>query len=351
MTDAKDTRFTSQTPPPSKRSQRAAIEPWEDAVRRAFDDVNAPQDLCQATLSAIEERRIQMQHEDSAVAKAVAQVPADALRTDEPSAAEPSAVVSRMDMPRAERPRTDAPPAAEPPSAALRKRRFKAVKRIVAAAACVLVVAAGIVGYRAYFSPAAFVGLDVNPSVELAVNEWGVVIDAQALNKDGEELLSDVTLQNKSYEDALDAFLASEGIAALGNDTYIEVSVTTDDETLADRIQQSSNQCLSTSSCEGSCHRVDEETRESAHHAGMGVGKYAAAQLLAELDPTITVEDCEHMSMRELRDRIDACKGESSEQQGESQSQQAGQSQSTGEHVGNGGMHHGHGEKGHRNQG
>lgn len=341
MTDAKDTRFTSQTPPPSKRSQRAATEPWEDAVRRAFDDVHAPQDLCQATLNAIEERRFQMQREDSDVTEAVAQVPAGAPRTDAP----------RAERPRSGASRTDAPPVAEPPAVAPRKRRFSVVKRIAAAAACVLAVAAGIVGFRAYLSPSAFVGLDVNPSVELAVNGWGVVIDAQALNQDGEELLSDVTLQNKSYEDALEAFLASEEIAALGNNAYIEVSVTTDDEILADRIQQSSNQCLSASSCEGSCHRVDEETRESAHHAGMGVGKYAAAQLLAELDPTITVEDCEHMSMRELQDRIEAHQGEGSEQQGEDQSQQTGRSQGQGEHVGDGGMHHGHGETGHRNQG
>ena len=341
MTDAKDTRFTSQTPPPSKRSQRAATEPWEDAVRRAFDDVHAPQDLCQATLNAIEERRFQMQREDSDVTEAVAQVPAVAPRTDAP----------RAERPRSGASRTDAPPVAEPPAVAPRKRRFSVVKRIAAAAACVLAVAAGIVGFRAYLSPAAFVGLDVNPSVELAVNGWGVVIDAQALNQDGEELLSDVTLQNKSYEDALEAFLASEEIAALGNNAYIEVSVTTDDEILADRIQQSSNQCLSASSCEGSCHRVDEETRESAHHAGMGVGKYAAAQLLAELDPTITVEGCEHMSMRELRDRIEAHQGEGSEQQGEGQSQQTGRSQGQGEHAGDGGMHHGHGETGHRNQG
>ena len=206
MTDAKDTRFTSQTPPPSKRSQRAATEPWEDAVRRAFDDVHAPQDLCQATLNAIEERRFQMQREDSDVTEAVAQVPAGAPRTDAP----------RAERPRSGASRTDAPPVAEPPAVAPRKRRFSVVKRIAAAAACVLAVAAGIVGFRAYLSPSAFVGLDVNPSVELAVNGWGVVIDAQALNQDGEELLSDVTLQNKSYEDALEAFLASEEIAALG---------------------------------------------------------------------------------------------------------------------------------------
>lgn len=65
--------------------------------------------------------------------------------------------------------------------------------------------------------------------------------------------------------------------------------------------------CLRQSGCEGSCHRADAEAREDAHYAGMGVGKYRAAQQLMELDDSVTLDDCAGMTMRELHDRIDAC--------------------------------------------
>ena len=43
----------------------------------------------------------------------------------------------------------------------------------------------------------------------------------------------------------------------------------------------------------------------------MGCGRYAAAVELTQLDPTVSVEDCASMTMRELRDRIAACKAAS----------------------------------------
>ena len=39
----------------------------------------------------------------------------------------------------------------------------------------------------------------------------------------------------------------------------------------------------------------------------MGCGRYIAAVELSTLDPNVTVDDCHGMSMREIRNRIDAC--------------------------------------------
>lgn len=303
MTDANDIRTSQSSVSPHPR-KLAASEPWEDAIRQAFDGMHASHELQQATLAAIEAQRSSL----------------------------PAGGEGRAD-------RRVSPKAASCP---MRKRRFRAFRRVVAAAACLLAVAAGVMGYRLYLTPAAYVGVDVNPSLELAVNAVGMVIDAQPLNQDAEAVLQSISLKNQSYEEALGALLASEALASyLVDGAYVEVSVTTDDDALADRLQNDSDVCLDASPCEGSCHRVDSETRESAHHTGMGVGKYEMAKKLAELDPTVNVEDCGQMSMKELRDRIDACLDSGSCEEVSGQQKGSG-SQDAGE--GAGGTHHREGD-------
>lgn len=261
MSKADDNRKTQSVPNTQAVPARPAAEEmrWEDAVREAFDSIKAPDDVRSAALAAIESRRAQA-------------------------------------------------------SATRRKPRFRVVRRALAAAACVLAVAAGVVGFRLYNDPAAYVGIDINPSLELSVNMFGTVVDARALNEDADAVLQDVKVEGASYEDALSMLLGSEALSTyIDNDAYVEVGVTTDDDALASRLRDASDVCLQNASCEGSCHRVEAETRESAHHAGMGVGKYAAAQRLMELDSSVTLDECSDMSMRELRDRIDACGGDSAE--------------------------------------
>lgn len=295
-------------------------EPWEDAVREAFGAVRAPEDLKAATLEAIEARRPQ-------AADAVAPT------EDAPSRSAADTEGSKSDEDDRPAPLLHSGGMAQP--APQRKRGFKVVCRALAAAACLLAVVAGVFGFRLYSQPAAYVGIDINPSLELSVNAFGTVIDARPLNEDADAVLQGVALEGRSYEDALAALLQSEALSTyIDEDAYVSVAVTTDDDALASRLQGASDECLRNSSCNGSCHRVDGETRESAHHAGMGVGKYAAAQQLIELDPSVSLEECAAMSMRELRERIDECGGEP--QEGHHGMGQGGSSQSAGDRRGQG---------------
>ena len=274
-------------------------EPWEGAVREAFDAVRAPEELKAATLEAIEARRPQ---------EGDAAVPIE----DSPSRSAAGARGSKSEE--GDHPALLVHPGKMAQSSPQRKRGFRVVRRALAAAACVLAVAAGVFGFRLYNDPAAYVGLDINPSLELSVYTFGTVIGARPLNEDADAVLQNVVLEGKSYEDALAVLLQSEALSTyIDEGAYVSVGVTTDDDALASRLQGASDACLRSSSCNGSCHRVDGATRESAHHAGMGVGKYTAAQELIELDPSLSLEECADMSMRELRDRIEECGGESQE--------------------------------------
>ncbi|HIZ42609.1 MAG TPA: hypothetical protein H9811_08620 [Candidatus Gemmiger excrementigallinarum] len=53
---------------------------------------------------------------------------------------------------------------------------------------------------------------------------------------------------------------------------------------------------------------------EQAHECGLSYGKYRAYRELAALDPTVTPEAVQGMTMREIRDRIAALTGDASTQ-------------------------------------
>ena len=78
------------------------------------------------------------------------------------------------------------------------------------AAACVLLVlcAGGIFSWL-WFSTKAVVSIDVNPSVALSLNRFEYVIDTQAGNTDGADVLDDVSLKNLKLSTALDALMGA----------------------------------------------------------------------------------------------------------------------------------------------
>lgn len=69
------------------------------------------------------------------------------------------------------------------------------------AAATVLSLGGGTYAY-AKTTPAAYVSVDINPSVELGVNSFGKVISAQAYNEDGQKVLEGTNLVNFDVEKA-----------------------------------------------------------------------------------------------------------------------------------------------------
>lgn len=100
------------------------------------------------------------------------------------------------------------------------------------AAACVLLVlcAGGIFSWL-WFSTKAVVSIDVNPSVALSLNRFEYVIDTQAGNTDGAEVLDDVSLKNLKLSTALDALMgAMSRKGYLTDDAQISVFVDGSDD-------------------------------------------------------------------------------------------------------------------------
>ncbi|MFZ5631363.1 MAG: anti-sigma factor domain-containing protein [Bacillota bacterium] len=93
------------------------------------------------------------------------------------------------------------------------------VSRVVLMAACLLLFFVTTALWRTLLVPAvaSYVSLDINPSVELALDEENVVCGVKPLDDDGKELVSGLKLSGATLENALDQIIT----AAIGKN-YIQ---------------------------------------------------------------------------------------------------------------------------------
>ncbi|MDB5083828.1 MAG: hypothetical protein JWN30_714, partial [Bacilli bacterium] len=73
----------------------------------------------------------------------------------------------------------------------------------------------------------AYVGIDINPSLELGINQSGKVLTVQALNDDAKALLTDLSVQGESVDQAVAAVAkaaASKGFVQQNADIVITAS-------------------------------------------------------------------------------------------------------------------------------
>lgn len=212
------------------------------------------------------------------------------------------------------------------------RRRLSGRMRLVPAlACCLLVLLAGWGGYHTYFIPSSIISIDVNPSLELGVNRFDKVVSVEGYNEDGAALADAVDVKYMDYTQALTHILGSDAFAPYASeDAAVSIAVFGSDE------QKSSKMLSQVEACTAGyrnthCYADNIEVAAAAHEAGLSCGKYRAYLELHELDPAVTPEDVQGMTMREIRDRIAAL----------SSGSDAGQTQGAGVSSGNG--HHGNG--------
>ena len=214
-------------------------------------------------------------------------------------------------------------------------RRRKRLRPLMAAACFAVVVTLG--GWRAYFTPAAVISVDINPSVELEVNHFDRVLSLEGLGDDGEALAAELNVRFRDYRTALEELLSSGTVTeCLAQGEELSIAV-------VDLTGNGSGELLSgVEACAAAtpgahCYAADYGDVSDAHSCGLSYGKYSAYLALRALDPTVTAEEVQGMTMREIRSRIAALGGDDSDVPAGSQG--AGQRAGHGQEHGRG--HHG----------
>lgn len=164
---------------------------------------------------------------------------------------------------------------------------------------CICFLSVVIGGSVGYYSPVSNISIDVNPSIELVLNKYDRVISSKAYNDDGAEIIDNLNVSNKTYSEAVDIILNDETFSSyLDDDAELTFTVVSPNET--EIIDDISNEPL----CQqysATYYTADKSVVSLAHENGMSVGKYQAYLEVSSYDPSITIEQCKDMSMREIK--------------------------------------------------
>lgn len=231
-------------------------------------------------------------------------------------------------------------------AAQIGKRRHRRMRYAAALASLVLCLVCGGLSWQIYFTPDAYIDIDVNPSVGLTLNRFGKVIRSNAYNEDGTRLLSEVNLQHADYSEAFEKLLVAmsgEGYFD-GQDGLLCVTVQTNGKSREKRIQDGLRSVVAHISQSQHCDiftdifSVSEEVKHFADENHISPAKYLAIQELMEVDSEADFEECRDRSLHELRQQTEEHCGN---RHGEENGTQGSETQEDGNHG------HGHGSGGH----
>ncbi|MDR0434930.1 MAG: hypothetical protein LBH21_07770 [Gracilibacteraceae bacterium] len=178
-----------------------------------------------------------------------------------------------------------------------------------ASAACALLLFLGLSSHYAYFSATAFLDIDINPSVELAVNRFGRVIEASAYNGEGAGIITETGLTHKSYREAMRLIVdAAVARGYLRDEAVLAVTVQTGDTNRENAMLADVESNLAAAAAK---HHIEPRTevfpisadaRNEARGQDVSPAKYLAILELQKVDPTASVDSCRDHSIGEIRE-------------------------------------------------
>ena len=183
------------------------------------------------------------------------------------------------------------------------KKRPSPLRKFAAAAVCSLAVFIGG-GSWLFFTPTAFISVDVNPSLELGINRFDRIVSVTGYNEDGRALARDLHIKYMDYTDALETLMEDQNMEVyMADNADVVLTVAGDNAAKSSEILDNVESCMSEHQ-NVYCHSGNSEEVHHAHDAGLSFGKYQAWQVLQDLDPDITLEEVQDMTMSEIRDLI-----------------------------------------------
>jgi hypothetical protein len=186
------------------------------------------------------------------------------------------------------------------------------MKWTAAVAALFLVVMMGLPWFNGgtTHAVAAWVTVDINPSVELSVNAKGKVVAATALNADGEKLINELDLDGLKISEATSLLLAEADhqgfITEDGGDVVVTTMVTDNNKELQTNIQAEVETAIQQEiprlqhAVKATVVAADEQLREEAKQQNISPGHYAIYLAAKENGVEVDLEDFQNHSIHEL---------------------------------------------------
>ena len=235
-------------------------------------------------------------------------------QADEQSA-EPSAAADNVipfERARADRPQTQVTQAQTSQAQAMqvhagvtRRRRRLPRRRVVQLLAACLVAASLTVGTLAVASETAQVEVGGTSSIELGLNRLGVVVRVDASDPDLDSQAESLGLVGKSCTEALEIISADADLQqTMADEGMLVINVSSSSDSQQQGVLSQCETASESFSCETTCMASRASLHDEAAANGMGAARYSVYLQIAQIDPSVTVEQCQDMSMRQLRDLL-----------------------------------------------
>lgn len=199
------------------------------------------------------------------------------------------------------------------------KKNKKPLKYLMAAAVCLVFVMGGGFGLKAYrvnYRVDSTVSLEVNPSLQILVNEKEKVLDVKALNGDGEIVIGDMDLSRSDVNVAVNALVGSMLRNGYLNDlaNSILISVDNDDTEkgalLQEKLTNEVNKMLESDGFPGAVLSQtitgSADLQQLADQYGITSGKAQLIQDILDSGRGYTFEELVPFSINELNLLIEA---------------------------------------------
>ena len=208
----------------------------------------------------------------------------------------------------------------------LPRRRF-----VQLMAACLAVGALGT-GGLALAAETAQIEIDGAATVELGVNRWGNVVRVACADPSAASAIDGLDLMGKSCSEALCALADDAGARqAVSGGSAVSIVAVCGGDAKRDELLGDCESAAAAFGRGSTCSAVSDEVRQQARDADMGMARYQVFLQLNALDPSLTVEECRAMPMRELRQLLSELEGGHDGSSGA-----MGQGHGRGQHVGQG---------------
>lgn len=146
--------------------------------------------------------------------------------------------------------------------------------------------------------------IDVNPSIEIILDEDDSVISVGLLNEDAEIALADIELEGLHVDEAIDAInaaLIETGYIDAASDENI-ITITTSDESRSDEMKERMRTSLNNRGIGASIFGGEmlEEYYDLAEAYDIGVGRVRLIARAVEIDEDLTFEEALELSQSEI---------------------------------------------------
>lgn len=163
-------------------------------------------------------------------------------------------------------------------------------------------------------SVVAYVTIDINPSIEIGIDNNEIVRDLHGLNTDGENLIQALVFEGKSLEDVTSDILdkAEQGALAKGegdiiiSSTVVGAKTTVSDEAIATKLKAQVNKHIADShpdqvkNYEVQAFAAPQEVRQEAKASGVSAGKYAIYLNAIDNGAKVSLDDIKTTSIHQL---------------------------------------------------